>query len=42
MATHLDPMTERARAGWKGFSWFIGLASLAIAVVLGLMAIFLL
>jgi hypothetical protein len=43
MATsQLDPVTERARAGWKGFSSFIGMASLAIVVVLALLAIFLL
>lgn len=43
MATsQLDPITERARSGWKGFSWFIGMASIAIIVVLALLAIFLL
>ena len=42
MATNLDEMTARSREGWKGFSWFIGLSSLAIVVILGLMAIFLL
>jgi hypothetical protein len=42
MATKLDPSTERARAGWKGFSWFIGMASIAVIVVLALMGIFLL
>lgn len=42
MAAHLDPMTERAQSGWRSFSWFIGLSSLAVVIVLGLMAIFLL
>jgi len=42
MAGETDPHTARAREGWKGFSWFLGLASAAVAAALGLMGIFLL
>lgn len=42
MAANLDDMTERARSGWNGFSWFIGLATVGILGALGLMALFLL
>lgn len=42
MAANFDEMTERAREGWNGFSLFIGVSSVAVVVVLGLMAITLL
>ena len=37
-----DPFTERARAGWRGFIWFLGLSTAAIALALALMGLFLL
>ena len=37
----MDPELERHRRSWIGFTWFIKISVLAIVIILGAMAIFL-
>ncbi|MEE8332857.1 MAG: aa3-type cytochrome c oxidase subunit IV [Alphaproteobacteria bacterium] len=42
MATDNEAIARTSKTNWNGFCWFLSLATIAVALALGLMAIFLL